>query len=133
MYELANKNYICKELLPVEIRKEMIIAGIKQFNDKLSNRINIEIINRPEYFKNEFNTRFPKDKYDLVFPNSDDEKNEFDLLRNKYMGTILERKIYFVKPRLTIHNSDIKQQRDKYIPSDVIKIIDRYNELNKKI
>ena len=130
IYELADKNYIDKELYPVEIRKQMIIAGIQQFDDRLMERVNIELIRRPEYFKKEFNKYFPIEKYDLVFPKSDDEKNEFDILRNEYMGIILERKIYFVNPKLIIHNSDIKEQRSKYIPSKVIKIIDDYKKNN---
>jgi hypothetical protein len=42
------------------------------------------------------------------------------------MKIILEREIYFVKPKLTIQNSDIKDQRDKYIPSEVIRIMNEY-------
>lgn len=126
------KNYIDKELLPVEIRKKTIVAGLKQFDNRLSDIVNIKIIKRPEYFQNEFNKIFPKEKYDLVFPKSNDEENEFDLLRNKYMGIILGREIHFVEPKLTIHNSEIKNQQKKYIPSDVIKILEEYNNINKE-
>lgn len=48
----------------------MIVAGLKQFDNRLSDIVNIKIIKRPEYFQNEFNKIFPKEK---------DEENEFDL------------------------------------------------------
>ena len=50
----------------------------------------------------------------------------------KYMGIILGREIHFVEPKLTIHNSEIKNQQKKYIPSDVIKILEEYNNINKE-
>ena len=132
IYELADKNYTDKKLLPVGIRKEMMIAGIKQFDLRLLDKVNIEIIRRPEYFREEFNSKFPKTKYDVIFPRTDDEKNEFDILRNMYMQEILGRDIYFVKPKLTIHNSDMEGQREKYMPSDVLRILDEYNKMNSR-
>ena len=129
LYELADENYTKKKLLPVDIRKKMIIAGIKQFDSRLLEKINIKIIKRPEYFIHEFNNVFPLESYELVFPKAKEEKNEFDLLRNDLMSELLERKISFVTPKLTVHNSQMSyRDREKYIPSEVLKILDNYNE-----
>ena len=117
-YKLADKNYTDKKLLlPVALREKYI---------------SVVRIKRPEYFVEEFNAKFPKEMYDIVFPDSKNENNEFDILRNSYMSTILSRNIKFVNPKLTVHSSEIKEGMERYVPKNVLKLLHKYEREKKK-
>ena len=64
-------------------------------------------------------------------PKAKEEHNEFDLIRNALMTEILDRDISFVVPKLTVHNSQMSEKdRKKFIPSEVLRILNEYNESN---
>ena len=132
-YKLADKNYTDKKLLlPVALREKFIMEGLKEFDHRLGKYISVVRIKRPEYFVEEFNAKFPKEMYDIVFPDSKNENNEFDILRNSYMSTILSRNIKFVNPKLTVHSSEIKEGMERYVPKNVLKLLHKYEREKKE-
>lgn len=137
-YILCNKNNEKnKNFLSVSQRKEMICSVINENN--LSHRVFVHIIDRPEYNPIDFNEIFPSIKYDLVFPNCNNENNEFDLVRNNAFCDILERKIYEVEPKIKIHTSEIKKYVFEgkslydFIPKSVIKKLEDTKLIGKVI
>lgn len=92
----------------VEERYRMWEATIQ--HEQLAQRVQVVPMKRPECVPEEFNHTFPPEKYDLVFPQSQEEHNEFDLLRNQAFPSILKRPIHFVTPPLTLHTTEINQR-----------------------
>lgn len=132
-YDECDNNYVMKILLDINIRNEMILNTLEEFN--ISNRVNVVNINRPEYYPDEFNYLFDTNKYDLFFPQVSSEDTCFDIIRNQAFEKILNRKVYVVKPKLTIHLSQIQKQYKinkcrlvEYLPKATCDILEKYPE-----
>lgn len=100
----------------VEERIRMWKATIKRLG--LSRQVSVCPLRRPEYFTEAFNSQFPPNEYDLVFPGSLDNTSKFDIDRNVNMGSILGREVYFVNPPLIIHGSRIRRAVSRGCPWD---------------
>lgn len=128
-YYLADQNYIgAKTLKPANMRRQMVEVGIASAG--LSSRVTTKMIRRPEYFIDEFNSKFPKATYDIVFPRSKNETGKFDLTRNDILPLILGRKATFIEPKLTMHSSQITQSGDteRFVPREVQEVIEFYEK-----
>ncbi|EOO05592.1 hypothetical protein JDS76_27875 [Bacillus cereus] len=137
-YSMCDKN--CQPEsndLSLESRIKMWEILVKERG--LDGRLEIVPIKRVEYDVSNFNTKFPKEKYDLVFPKSPQERNSFDLLRNEAFKDILGREIHFVTPSLTLHTSQIKKQIclgdtwGNYLPREIYEYLVVKNIINKPL
>ena len=67
-------------------------------------------IRRPEYYILEFNERFPKSKYQLVFSSaSNNDSQSFESIRNEYLPRILDRTQDTVDVEFIQHVADIRK------------------------
>lgn len=105
-FNLTKSKHI--NLNSIDIRLKAIEES--EVYNQFANRISIYPIFKPEFFPNKFNFVFPKKKYDLIFPKTDDE---FDKFRNVYFEKKLDRHIFILNPDFVIHNSQIRQEKEK--------------------
>jgi mutator protein MutT len=104
-YKLCNENW--EKLNPFSDLQRQKIWERVLINNHLTDRVSIIQIKRPELFPNEFNLLFDKSLYDLVFLSSDNETNEFDLIRNDSFKEILNRPVYSINAKIKFHFSEI--------------------------
>ena len=91
--------------LPEEI-EEMWKAHIDEMS--IADRVNCVIVKRLEYELN-FANLFPPAEIDLVWPELSDTDHETDVLRHRLYPKVLGRPIYYVRPAMKLHNSQIRE------------------------
>ena len=70
----------------------------------IADRVTVEAVPMPELAPAEFNSRFPPDRYDVLFPAASDAE-----LAHTDRGSILSRTIYSTEPPLEFHTSTIRE------------------------
>ena len=106
--EMCDKNCQSPGSFVFDIQEKIRMWKSTIEQSKLTRRVQVVSVKRPEYFNDEFNKSFPRSKYDLVFPQAKTESSEFDLLRNKAFSSILNRCVLYVNPTLTLHTTEIR-------------------------
>ena len=133
-YQLCEKNWIPEKcIFSVDERMEMWKATINEY--QLEKQVDILEIERPECAPIKFSELFPEAQYDLLFPKPvQDEKSTFDLIRNKCFSEVLQRKVFEIEPKLTLHTTDIKNSIyeglsnwDEYMPESAYQIFKSFN------
>ena len=74
----------------------------------IADRVSCVIIKRPDY-ELDFANLFPAAEIDLVWPELSDTDHETDILRHRLYPQVLGRPIYYVRPAMKLHNSQIRE------------------------
>ena len=108
-YTLCDDNHIKpSNVFSIRERTDMLTLMVKEYG--LLPYISIDVIARPEYDCNGFNEKYSIEEFDVVFPSINNKDGDFDSCRNENFGEILQRKIFEVKPPITMHFTDIVQK-----------------------
>ena len=95
-------------MFSIRERTDMLTLMVKEYG--LLPYISIDVIARPEYDCNGFNEKYSIEEFDVVFPSINNKDGDFDSCRNENFGEILQRKIFEVKPPITMHYTHIVQK-----------------------